>query len=156
MLLSAPVVDYINRSILCWLATVSSEGIPNVSPKEVFTDYKTKSIIIANIASPNTVKNIRENPNVCLSFIDVLVQKGYQIKGKAELVTSKHPDFKSMEQKLLEMTGGKFPFSSITQILPETIKPILAPSYLLYPDITTEKQQIAYAKIAYRLTKNKI
>lgn len=150
-MLNEPVLKYLHQSILCWLATSSSDH-PNVSPKEVFTDYNKQSIIIANIASPNTVRNIKVNPNVCLSFIDVLVQKGYQIKGMATIKTSKDPDYKPMENKLLEITKGKFPFSSITQIIPISIKPILAPSYLLYPESTTEQQQIEQAKIAYGLT----
>lgn len=154
-MLDKQVLEYINRSILCWLATASREGLPNVSPKEIFTDYKQQSIIIANIASPTTVKNIKDNSNVCLSFIDVLVQKGYQIKGNAEIITKEHPEFSQMENQLLQMTKGKFPFSSITQIIPEKTKPILAPSYLLYPNETTEEKLIEQAKSAYQLSSTK-
>jgi len=155
-MLTKNVLEYLNKSVLCWLATASSEGVPNVSPKEVFTDFQQQSIIIANIASPNTVKNIKANPQVCLSFIDILIQKGFQIKGTAEIITAKHSSFQQMEGKLLEMTKGKFPFSSITQISPEKIKPILAPSYLLYPETTSEEKQIELAKIAYSLTIEKL
>ena len=41
----------IDSSVPCWLAIVSSEGMPNESPKEVFT-YFEDEVIIANIASP--------------------------------------------------------------------------------------------------------
>ncbi len=85
-MLTQEVKKYINSSVLCWLATSSKENISNVSPKEVFTYFGEEAIIIANIASPQTVKNIKENSNVCISFIDVLVQKGLQIKGSAEVV----------------------------------------------------------------------
>lgn len=74
--------------------------MPNVSPKEVFTYYETDTIIIANIASPQSVRNIHENENVCVSFIDILVQKGYQIKGKAEIITSSAVEFSTMEKAL--------------------------------------------------------
>ncbi len=151
-MLSGTVLEYINRSVLCWLATASTKGIPNVSPKEVFACYQQQSVIIANIASPTTIKNIKENPNVCLSFIDVLVQKGYQLKGKAEIITNDHPEFSKMEPQLLQLTKGKYPFPSITFITPEKIKPILAPSYLLYPEEATEERLIEQAKIAYGLT----
>lgn len=150
-MINEQVLKYLDQSILCWLAT-SSSGSPNVSPKEVFTAYNNQSIIIANIASPNTVRNINANPNVCLSFIDILVQKGFQIKGTATILTRDDSEYTAMESKLLDITKGKFPFSSITHILPKKIKPILAPSYLLYPDTTTEQQQIEQAKVAYRLT----
>ena len=151
MNLTTAIKKSIDRSVLCWLATVSEEGMPNVSPKEVFTYYGTDSIIIANIASPQTVKNIKTNTNVCVSFIDVLVQKGYQLKGKAAIIIASDPDFESMYAVLTKMTGGKFPFQTITQISLGQVKPIIAPRYRFYPE-TTEEAQIASAKKAYGIS----
>lgn len=139
---------YINRSILCWLATVSNENIPNVSPKEIFNYYGNNHIIVANIASPQTVKNIKQNKNVCVSFIDILVQKGFQVKGTAEIIDKTDAEFSEMEHILTKMTGGKFPFSTLTKITVEQVKPIIAPRYCFYPE-TTEKQQIESAKKTY-------
>lgn len=142
------IKKYIDRSVLCWLATASAEGIPNVSPKEIFAFYGTEQIIIANIASPQSMRNIRENNQVCISFIDILVQKGFQLKGTAEIVKKTEPEFPEMEKVLLKMTDGKFPFSSIISITIQEVKPIIAPKYILYPE-TTEEEQIASAKKAY-------
>ncbi|EAR02823.1 pyridoxamine 5'-phosphate oxidase family protein [Maribacter sp. HTCC2170] len=150
MELTSKIKEAINKSVLCWLATVSGENIPNVSPKEIFSFYGKDKIIIANIASPQTVRNIKQNENVCISFIDILVQKGYQIKGKAKIVTKSDSDFMEMEQILIKMTGDKFPFSTITRISAEYIKPIIAPKYILYPE-TTEQEQVESAKKAYGL-----
>ncbi|MBC9796452.1 pyridoxamine 5'-phosphate oxidase family protein [Sinomicrobium weinanense] len=147
---TADIKEYIDRSVLCWLATVSTKGIPNVSPKEIFTYYKTDKIIVANIASPQTVKNIRQNQNVCVSFIDVLVQKGFQIKGNAEIVERTDSEFVEMEKILTKMTHGNFPFATITKITVNRIKPIIAPKYILFPE-TTETEQVESAKKAYRL-----
>ncbi|WP_298237340.1 pyridoxamine 5'-phosphate oxidase family protein [uncultured Algibacter sp.] len=141
---------YINRSVLCWLATVSSENIPNVSPKEIFSYYRKNKIIVANIASPQTVSNIKQNENVCISFIDILIQKGFQMKGKAKIIRKTDLNFFEMKQILTEMTGGKFPFQTITEIEVEQVKPIIAPKYILYPE-TTEKEQIESAKKAYKI-----
>ncbi|MBD1262413.1 pyridoxamine 5'-phosphate oxidase family protein [Maribacter polysiphoniae] len=148
MKLTTDITEYINRSVLCWLATVSAENIPNVSPKEIFNYYGADKIIIANIASPQTIKNIKQNENVCISFIDILVQKGFQLKGKARIIEKTNSDFLEMEKTLSKMTHGKFPFSSITEITIEQTKPIIAPKYILYPE-TTEKEQIESAKKAY-------
>ncbi len=139
---------YIDRSVLCWLATSSSENIPNVSPKEVFAFYPENAIIIANIASPQSVKNIKENNKVCVSFIDVFVQKGFQIKGKAEIVSKKDVAYAPMEAIILKMTKGMFPFSNIIKISIDDVKKIIAPKYILYPE-TTEEDQIASAKKTY-------
>ena len=149
MKLEKEIIKYINQSVLCWLATSSSENIPNVSPKEIFTHYEN-DIIVANIASPQTVKNIKENPNICISFIDILVQKGYQLKGKAVIIEKDNFQFDRLSKKLTAMTDGKFPFKSITKIKIDKAKPILAPKYVLYPN-TTEEELIESAKRAYGL-----
>ncbi len=148
MILTPEIKTYSDKSVLCWLATASTENVPNVSPKEIFTYYGTNSIIIANIASPQTVKNINNNENVCVSFIDVLVQKGFQLKGKAKIIGKSDIEFPKLEKILLKMTMGKFPFASVTKITVEQVKPIIAPKYLLYPE-TTEQDQIESAKKLY-------
>lgn len=148
MELNKEIKDYINRSVLCWLATTSTENVPNVSPKEIFNHFGTDKIIIANIASPQTVRNIRQNENVCVSFIDILVQKGFQLKGTARIIKKTGTDFLEMEKILTEMTGGNFPFATITEIKVKHVKPIIAPKYILYPE-TTEKEQIESAKRLY-------
>ena len=151
MVLDSEVKKYIDDSVLCWLATSSANNWPNVSPKEVFTHFEDRYVIIANIASPQTVRNIRENPNVCVSFIDILVQKGYQLKGEAEIVEPSMPGYTEMEKKLTDITHGKFPFATITRIHIHFAKPILAPSYLFFPE-TKEEDQVASAKNRYGLT----
>jgi hypothetical protein len=148
MELTIEIKKYLERSVLCWLATVSSENEPNVSPKEIFNYYGTDKIIIANIASPRTVQNIEQNEKVCLSFIDILVQKGFQVKGKAKIIKKSSADFPEMESVLTKMTGGHFPFSTITEITVERVKPIIAPRYVFYPE-TTEAEQIENAKKVY-------
>ena len=148
MELTTEIKKYIDQSVLCWLATVSEDGVPNVSPKEIFNYYESDKIIVANIASPQTVHNIQQNASVCVSFIDILVQKGFQIKGKAEIIKKSDSEFSSMESVLTKMTEGKFPFSTITQITIEETKPIVAPSYLFFPE-TTELELVESARKQY-------
>ena len=147
--LTPDIKKYINQSVLCWLATVGQDGMPNVSPKEIFACHRDK-IIVANIASPNTLRNIKTNEKVCISFVDILVQKGYQLKGNARIISKSEEVFKQYESILLEMTGGNYPFPTITEITITNTKPILSPKYLLYPD-TTEEEQITSARITYNL-----
>ncbi|WP_273565460.1 pyridoxamine 5'-phosphate oxidase family protein [Maribacter halichondriae] len=154
MKLTTEIKEYINRSVLCWLASVSTENVPNVSPKEIFNYYGTDKIIIANIASPQTIRNIRQNENVCLSFIDILVQKGFQLKGKARIIGKTDSEFLEMEKILTEMTGGNFPFATITEITLVQVKPIIAPKYMFYPE-TTEAEQIESAKKRMEFKTNK-
>lgn len=152
MKLTKEIKEYIDRSVLCWLATVSVDHVPNVSPKEIFNYDGMDNIIIANIASPQTVRNIKQNSNVCVSFIDILIQKGFQIKGQAEIIGKTNSEFSGMKKILTNMTEGKFPFTTITKITVSQVKPIVAPKYILYPE-TTEKEQIENAKKTYGISK---
>ena len=149
MELTIEIKKYIDKSVLCWLASVSKENIPNVSPKEAFTHYKD-CIIIANIASPQTLKNISQNKYVCLSFIDIFVQKGFQIKGEAKIIDKTDDAFDAMYKTLRQIIGDKFQFLSITKIKVEEVKPIIAPSYILYPN-TTEEEIIKISKKTYKI-----
>lgn len=151
MEISADIKQAINKSVLCWLATSSLDNIPNVSPKEIFCLTDDQLFLIANIASPSSIKNIEVNPNICVSVLDILVQKGYKLKGTAEIIKKGNPNFSKLKKPLFDMAGEKFPFNSLIKITLETAKEILAPSYQFYPNETTEQGQIENAKKAYNL-----
>lgn len=137
-MLTPEIKKSITDSVLCWLASSSLDHIPNVSPKEVFTSFGDSIVLVANIASPQTVRNIKKNPQVCISFIDVFVQKGFQLKGNAEIITQKDSEFEKLSKPLLAITNGKYPFSSLTKIKISSSKPIVAPSFKLFPEKSDE------------------
>lgn len=147
--LSRPVREAAGRSVLCWLATVDAQGMPNVSPKEIWTFVGERHVVVANIASPTSVRNIVRQPQVCLSFIDVFVQKGYKLQGQAREVRADAPDFAHWAAPLQALAGERFPIRSVLVIEVQSAVPILAPSYALYPDTTTEAAQVASAMRAY-------
>ncbi len=149
-MLSKEVKDCIDKSVLCWLATVDSDGNPNVSPKEIFT-YHDDKLLIANIASPSSARNIKNQSNVCVGFIDILVQKGYQLKGTAELISSSDTNQKHIIDLLQDLAGPRFKVLSVFSISVTQVKPILAPSYVFYPETTTDEDQIKAAKERYGL-----
>lgn len=151
MKLTQDIKNCIANSVLCWLATSSEDNIPNVSPKEIFTLDKENNLLIANIASPKSAKNVRINEQVCISMVDILVQKGYKLIGRGELINRKEEAFEALSQPLLQLTGGNYPFSSLFKIKITQAKPILAPSYLLYPEKTTEENQIQAALKTYNV-----
>lgn len=139
----------VDKSILCWLATVDAEGQPNVSPKEVFVLQDATHLLIANIASPNSVRNVRQNARVCVSLLDIFVQKGAKLYGTAQEILPDQPEFSALEGLLLPLTEGLFPIHSILRIEITRTAEILAPSYWMYPESTTEAKQIASAMQQY-------
>jgi predicted pyridoxine 5'-phosphate oxidase superfamily flavin-nucleotide-binding protein len=128
----------IKNSVLCWLATVDRVGTPNVSPKEIFACFGDERIVVADIASANTVENLRSHPTACVSFIDIFRQRGFKVIGQASIISSDEDEFSIVGADLLRMAGADFPIRHVISIQIERISRIWAPSYRLLPDQTDE------------------
>ncbi len=149
-MLTDEVKESIKESVLCWLATVDADGVPNNSPKEVFLSYGASELLIADIASPHSVKNLLINPNVCVSFVHVLKQKGFKVKGIADYHKKGEDLYDEFFKHIYPITGEKYPVHGIIRIKVNNVNPIIAPNYFLSPD-TTEEQQIENARKVYGL-----
>ena len=150
-LLTDAVRQAARSSVLCWLATVDDQGQPNVSPKEVWAITDDRHVVVANIASPVSVRNIAQQPRVCLSFVDVLVQKGFKLQGTTRELLPTHADYAGWAAPLLAMAGDRIPVRSVLLIKVQSVQAIVAPSYWLFPDTTTEASQIEEARRVYGL-----
>ena len=139
--------EFVSRSVLCWLATVDEVGAPNVSPKEVF-DLVGGRLVIANIASPRSSANIRLNPSVCVSLLDIFEQKGVRVSGRATVLSTNSDDASEMRTKLELKTEGRFPFHEIFVVEVDEVHPYMAPSWHLYPEMHPADRRAA-ARRAY-------
>lgn len=108
---------------------------PSVSPKEIFACFGEDRIIIANIASPNSAKNIRDEPRVCVSFLDVFSQKGWQLYGDAVLLRAGDDGFEDRKAILQNMAGDAFRVATLWDVALTMAKEIIAPSYRFNPDV---------------------
>ena len=140
----------ITDSVLCWLATVDSGGQPNVSPKEIFCAYGTDTLLIADIASPVSVLNIRAHPQVCVSFVDVFRQHGWKLSGIARVIERDDPAFPVMAAELLAMAGSDFTVRRLLVVTVTKAARIQAPSYAVFPD-RTEQDHINRAHLTYKV-----
>jgi predicted pyridoxine 5'-phosphate oxidase superfamily flavin-nucleotide-binding protein len=70
------------------IATASKAGKPNVSPKGSFRVLDDEHVVFANIASPRTIANLKENPQLTAIMLDRSSRKGCRIWGKAEILSS--------------------------------------------------------------------
>jgi uncharacterized protein len=150
-MLSSEILDYANRCVLCWLATVDKSGQPSVSPKEIFAGFDAQHLVVANIASPRSVRNVEANPRVCISFIDVFVQKGFKILGTARIVRKQDADYLHWVRPLQAMAKERLPIHSVIVICATEVELIVAPSYRLHAAETTEQSQVQSAMRAYRV-----
>jgi len=126
--------EYAARSVLCWLATVDVTGAPNLSPKEVFGLVDGR-IVIANIASPRSSRNLRSNPRVCVSLLDIFEQKGVRVAGLGAVCSADDVEMVGARALLNTRTEGRFPFSEIFVIEVGDVQPFSAPSWHLYPEV---------------------
>ena len=70
------------------IATASKQGKPNVSIKGSFRVLDDEHVVFADIASPRTMANLSENPQLAAIVFDPATRKGCRIWGKAEIVDS--------------------------------------------------------------------
>jgi predicted pyridoxine 5'-phosphate oxidase superfamily flavin-nucleotide-binding protein len=70
------------------IATASKDGKPNVSAKGSFRVLDDDHVVFADISSPRTIANLRENPLVSVLVMHPKTMKGCRIWGKAEILDS--------------------------------------------------------------------
>src|SRR6266496_6151577 len=77
----------LNEQRLGFIATVCPDGTPNLSPKGTTTVWDDEHLVFADIASPNSIRNLASNPAVEINVVDPFVRAGYRFKGTASLHT---------------------------------------------------------------------
>jgi uncharacterized protein len=70
---------------LGFVATVTRDGKPNLSPKGTTTVLDEEHLLFADIASPGTVTNLTSSPFVEVNVVDPIRRKGYRFKGRGEV-----------------------------------------------------------------------
>ena len=86
--LSDEAKKMIAELIPAFVATANKSGKPNVSPKGSFRILDDEHVIFANVASPRTIANLKENPQLTAIIFDRSTRKGCRIWGKAEILGS--------------------------------------------------------------------
>ena len=80
-ILNDSMKQLVERQWLGFVATVSPDGCPNLSPSVTLCVLDDDHLLFADIRSPGTVANLRANSGVEINVVDHLVRKGYRFKG---------------------------------------------------------------------------
>jgi predicted pyridoxine 5'-phosphate oxidase superfamily flavin-nucleotide-binding protein len=70
------------------IATAGRDGKPNVSAKGSLRVLDDDHLVFADISSPRTVANLRENPSVSVLVVHPKTMRGCRVWGKAEIEDS--------------------------------------------------------------------
>lgn len=113
-----------------FVATVSAEGAPNLSPKGTFVVVNDETIAFAEMRSPQTVANIALQPEVEVNFVDILSRAGVRYRGRARIVEpgaefdALMPLFRAnWDDGLCAM------FNAIVVITVDEVRPLRSPAY---------------------------
>lgn len=82
---------------LGYVATVSPDGTPNVSPKGSLTVWGDTHLVFADIESPNTIRNLAKNSHVEVNVVDPFSRRGYRFRGRATVARSGDEYWKALE-----------------------------------------------------------
>lgn len=115
---------------LGFVATVSRDGRPNLSPKGTTAVFDDEHLVFADIASPKTVENLLATPFVEINVVDPIKRKGYRFKGRGS-VHSSGDIFERGVALLAELgyTTDRSRIRSIVLVDVESAAPIISPAY---------------------------
>ena len=122
----------IRQQRMGFMATVSPDGSPNLSPKGTATVWDDDHLVFANLGSPGTIENLRQNSACELNIIDYYLRKGYRFKGTAELLTT-GPKFEEIKEAF--GTGSRgfkrsgIPAQGYVLITVTKTAPLISPGY---------------------------
>ena len=84
--ITSEIKNFLDLQKLGYVATVSSDGKPNISPKGTIIAWSSTLLAFADIRSPDTMLNLQNNPFVEINVIDPLSRKGYLFSGTAKII----------------------------------------------------------------------
>lgn len=84
-MITADMKAVIEATHLCFAATVTPDGRPNLSPKGTIRVWDDEHLFFLDIASPNTRANLARTPWMEINVVEQLSRRGYRFFGRAEV-----------------------------------------------------------------------
>ena len=125
----------IDAAHLCFCATVTPDGRPNLSPKGTIRAWDDARLFFLDIASPRTRANLQASPHVELNVVDQLSRRGWRFRGTGEV----HLDdevYRKATRRIRMEEGVRYAAASVVLVQVETAEPLVSPGYLHVPDET--------------------
>lgn len=114
---------------LGYVATISPDGTPNLSPKGSLTVWDDQRLVFADIESPHTIRNLATNPRLEVNVVDPFTRKGYRFKGQGTVTRSGDLYWKIVEMYKAEGADVRR-IRAIVVIDVLSASPLVSPVYL--------------------------
>ena len=126
-LITSEIKNFLDVQKLGYVATVSSDGKPNISPKGTIIAWSSTLLAFADIRSPDTLLNLQNNHFVEINVIDPLSRKGYLFSGTAKIIkdTPLYDDILTHYRN----NGIQSPINSIVIVDVSSVSTVTSPLY---------------------------
>jgi uncharacterized protein len=74
--------DILASAMLAFVATVRRDGSPSLSPKASTIPYDDDHLLFVDMASPQTIANLRNDPRIEINSVDFLRRVGIALQGR--------------------------------------------------------------------------
>jgi uncharacterized protein len=129
MILTSDMRAVIEASQLCFAATVTPDGRPNLSPKGTIRVWDDEHLFFLDIASPQTRANLEHSPSLELNVVDQLSRRGYRFAGTATLHHPGSVVYADAVHRVYGDTPPSSPPSTVVLLAVERASPVLSPAY---------------------------
>lgn len=133
--LTADMRAVIDATHLCFCATVTPDGRPNLSPKGTIRVWDEQRLFFLDIASPRTRANLLHRPELELNVVDPLSRRGWRFRGTAAL----HADgeiHRRATRRIRMEEGVRYEVAAVVLVTVTSAEPLVSPGYLHVPDET--------------------
>ena len=135
-ILTQEMKDFVNKQRMGFVATVSPDNSPNLSPKGTTVVYTDEYLIFTGIRSEHTLSNLEKNPLVDINVVNPIKRKGYRFKGTATIL-SEGKEFESILNQYRNL-GVKSKVKAIVLVKVNSAELITSPLY----DLGLSEQEI--------------
>ena len=118
---------FVNFQKLGYVATISDDNTPNLSPKGTIMVLDESHLVFADIQSPKTIENLEHNPSIEINVVDPFSRRGYRFKGIAEIISS-GDKFNNIISHYKE-TGIKNTIKCVVLVKIEKLSEVFSPLY---------------------------
>ena len=125
--ISEEIKNFVNSQKLGYVATVSNDGAPNLSPKGTIVVMNESTLVFADIRSPQTIQNLQNNPSVEINVVDPFQRLGYRFKGEGKIINEGSEFDEILDY--YENAGIKSKINSVVVVDVKSMSQITSPSY---------------------------